>query len=236
MGYAAIGHPTSNSTIYNLLTRHDWRKLMPRPFHPDRDLEAQKDFKKRFRSEVTKARLLASAQGRPLRIMFADEARFGRMNRPRPCWAPKGVRPDVACQLIREFTYLYGAVCPKDGTCVFLILPAADTECFQIFLNTLAKKYSRSHILLFVDGAGNHNSGGLVIPSNVTLSPLPAYSPELNPQENIWDEIREKIFKNYALKSMDAVYDKLEEAAIYIERNRKIVKSIASFPYIVKSS
>ena len=41
----AIGHPTSNSTIYNLLARHDWRKLMPRPFHPDRDLEAQKDFK-----------------------------------------------------------------------------------------------------------------------------------------------------------------------------------------------
>jgi hypothetical protein len=43
----AIGHPTSNSTIYNLLARHDWRKLMPRPFHPDRDLEAQKDFKKK---------------------------------------------------------------------------------------------------------------------------------------------------------------------------------------------
>ena len=111
----AIGHPTSNSTIYNLLARHDWRKLMPRPFHPDRDLEAQKDFKKRFRSEVTKARLLASAQGRPLRIMFADEARFGRMNRPRPCWAPKGVRPEVACQLIREFTYRMERYVPKTG-------------------------------------------------------------------------------------------------------------------------
>jgi hypothetical protein len=119
---------------------------------------------------------------------------------------------------------------------MFLILPAADTECFQIFLNTLAKKYSRSHILLFVDGAGNHINGDLVIPRNITLSPLPAYSPELNPQVNIWDEIREKIFKNYALKSMDAVYDKLEAAALYIERNRKLVKSIASFPYIVRSS
>ena len=82
--------------------------------------------------------------------MFADEARFGRMNRPRPCWAPKGVRPGVAAQLIREFTYLYGAVCPKDGTCVYLIMPASDTECFQIFLNTLAKKYARQHILLLV--------------------------------------------------------------------------------------
>ena len=42
----AIGHPTSNSTIYNLLNRHGWRKLMPRPFHPKRDIAAQKAFKK----------------------------------------------------------------------------------------------------------------------------------------------------------------------------------------------
>jgi transposase len=42
----AIGHPTSNSTVYNLLARHGWRKLMPRPFHPRGDLAAQDDFKK----------------------------------------------------------------------------------------------------------------------------------------------------------------------------------------------
>jgi hypothetical protein len=57
----------------------------------------------------------------------------------------------------------------------------------------------------------------------------------LNPQENIWDEIREKIFKNYALKSMSDVNTKLDEAALYIERNRTLVKSIASFSYITKS-
>src|ERR1700682_3638364 len=43
----AIGHATSNSTVYNLLDRHDWRKLMPRPFHPDRDIQAQIHFKKK---------------------------------------------------------------------------------------------------------------------------------------------------------------------------------------------
>jgi transposase len=167
--------------------------------------------------------------------MFTDEARFGRINRPRPCWAPKGVRPGVAAQLIREYTYLYGAVCPEDGTCVFLIMPASDTECFQIFLDTLAKKYPRQHILLILDGAPNHHSDALVIPANITLQFLPAYAPELNPQENLWDEIREKIFKNYALKSMDDVNAKLDEAAFYIERNPTLVKSITSFPYIAKS-
>src|SRR3977135_3873956 len=42
----AIGHKTSSSTVYNLLGRHGWRKLMPRPFHPKRDVEAQNAFKK----------------------------------------------------------------------------------------------------------------------------------------------------------------------------------------------
>jgi transposase len=42
----AIGHQTSNSTVYDLLHRHGWRKLMPRPFHPKRDVEAQNAFKK----------------------------------------------------------------------------------------------------------------------------------------------------------------------------------------------
>ena len=42
----AIGHRTSDSTVYNLLHRHGWRKLMPRPFHPKRDLAAQNAFKK----------------------------------------------------------------------------------------------------------------------------------------------------------------------------------------------
>ena len=184
---------------------------------------------------MRRARRIAARRGCGLRIMFADEARFGRMNRPRPCWAPDGTRPQVACQLVREYVYLYGAVSPKDGTCVYLIMPAPDTQCFQIFLETLARKYRRQLILLFVDGAGNHHSDELDIPANIMLHFLPPYSPELNPQENLWDEIREKIFKNYALKSMDDVYAKLEDAALYIERNPSIVQSITSFPYIARS-
>src|SRR5215467_4032375 len=113
--------------------------------------------------------------------MFADEARFGRMNRPRPCWAPIGIRPQVASQLIREYVYLYGAVSPKDGTCVYLIMPSPDTECFQIFLTTLAKKYPRQLILLFVDGAGNHHSDELKVPANIMLHLLPPLFPRAEP-------------------------------------------------------
>src|SRR5262245_40427675 len=191
--------------------------------------------KKGFPDSVGKAQRAAARRGRRLRIMFVDEARFGRMNRIRPCWAPIGVRPEVAAQLIREYIYLYGAVSPKDGICVYLIMPTPNTACFQIFLNVLARKFARQDILLVLDGAPNHRCSDLVVPHNVTLLYLPPYSPELNPKENLWDEIREKIFKNYALKSMHAVHAKLKEAILYIERNPELVRSITSFPYIVNS-
>jgi transposase len=167
--------------------------------------------------------------------MFADEARFGRINRPRPCWAPIGIRPEVASQLIREYIYLYGAVSPKDGTCIYLIMPTSNTACFQAFLNLVARKFAGQDILLVLDGAPNHRCGDLVLPDNISLLFLPPYAPELNPKENLWDEIREKIFKNYALKSIDAVRDKLKEAILYMERKPEIVKSITSFPYVLKS-
>ena len=184
---------------------------------------------------MRKARRAASRRGRSLRIMFADEARFGRINRPRPCWAPTGTRPEVAAQLIREYIYLYGAVSPKDGICVYLIMPTSNTACFQAFLDVLARKFRRQDILLVLDGAPNHRCGELALPDNITLLYLPPYSPELNPKENLWDEIREKIFKNYALKSIDAVRAKLKQAILYIDRNPKLVRSITSFPYIAKS-
>ena len=111
-----------------------------------------------------------------MRILFADEARFGRINRPRPCWAPIGIRPEVASQLIREYIYLYGAVSPKDGTCAYLIMPRSDTACFQAFLDALSRKFARQDILLVLDGAPNHRCRDLMFPDNISLLFLPPYS------------------------------------------------------------
>ena len=114
-------------------------------------------------------------------------------------------------------------------------MPTSNTACFQAFLDVLSRKFARQDILLVLDGAPNHRCGDLTLPDNISLLFLPPYSPELNPKENLWDEIREKIFKNYALKSIDAVRTKLKQAVLYIERNPETVKSITSFPYIAKS-
>jgi transposase len=94
----------------------------------------------------------------------------------------------------------------------------------------VAKNLPGRIFLLVLDGAPNHGCGDLAIPGNITLPFPPPYAPELNPKENLWDEIREKVFKNYAFKSIDAVHAKLNEAISYIDRNPELVKSIASFP------
>src|SRR3984957_843660 len=110
--------------------------------------------------------------------MFTDEARFGRMNRIRTCWAPIGTRPAVAAQFIREYIYLYGAVAPKDGTCVYLIMPTSNTACFQVFLGGVGGKFARQDILLVRQGAPNHRCGALVVPDSGPLLYPPPYSPE----------------------------------------------------------
>jgi hypothetical protein len=50
-----------------------------------------------------------------MRLMFQDEARFGRRVRIRKCWACAPDRPVVSNGYEREFVYVYGAVSPLEG-------------------------------------------------------------------------------------------------------------------------
>jgi transposase len=167
-----------------------------------------------------------------LRVMFQDEARFGRINDPRRCWCKKGFRPVVGKQIVREYTYAYGAFSPKDGIADFLILPYMDSNNMNIFLKELSLRHINEFILLVCDKAPCHRQGVLVVPKNIRLLYLPSYCPQLNPSENMWDEIREKFFTNLVFDSMNAVEDKLEEAMIFYDKKREIVKSITGFNWI----
>ena len=111
--------------------------------------------------------------------MFADEARFGRMNRPRPCRARPASDPKWPHSSFANT--LYGAVSPKDGMCFYLIMPTSNTACFQTFLNVLSRRFARHDILLVLDGAPNHRCGDLAVPDNISLLFLPPYSAPNSP-------------------------------------------------------
>lgn len=141
--------------------------------------------------------------------MFEDEAGFGRINKPRYCWCFPGLRPSVPCHHIREYRYAYGAVEPLTGESCFLILPYSNTECMNVFLHELAQAYPDDRIILVCDGASWHKSHALVIPPNIRLLFLPPATPEMNPIEQIWKEIRKLGFKNEIFQTLDKVVDRL---------------------------
>ena len=101
--------------------------------------------------------------------MFEDEAGFGRINKPKSCWCPKGKRPSVPCHHIREYRYAFGAVEPLTGENFFLVMPYCNTDCTNVFLSELSMQYPDDIILLVCDGAGWHRSKTLEVPKNIQL-------------------------------------------------------------------
>lgn len=139
----------------------------------------------------------------------------------------------MPCHRIREYTYAYGAVSPLDGEMVSLVLPYANTNCTNIFLKEVSDRYPNDYILMVADNAPWHKSKGLVVPENIEIFPLLPYTPELNPIEMIWDEVREKGFKNELFKTLNAVQIRLCDTLLSLELGTSRVKSIIGWKWII---
>ena len=170
--------------------------------------------------------------GRSVRLMFQDEARFGCISDPRRCWAPPRVRPVVGAHVVRQYTYAFAAVSPHDGALDSLILPVVNATTMSLFLEEVAARHADEFLLLVLDGAGWHQAADLKIPDNMRLVRLPPYSPELNPAEHLWEEIREKWFTNLVFQELDGVEDVLEDALRTLENDPKRVASLAGFDWL----
>lgn len=163
--------------------------------------------------------------------MFEDEAGFGRINKPKYCWCYPGLRPTVPCHHIREYRYAYGAVEPKTGDGFFLVLPYCNTECMNVYLRELSEAYRDDFILLVADGAVWHKSKGLEIPSNIKIFPLPPYTPEMNPIEQIWKELRKCGFRNEIFPTLNDVVDRLCDTICSLTAST--IKSITARSWIL---
>ena len=227
-----VEHEVDETTIYRLLDRHKWRKLQPRPFHPQEKQEEKKQFEQNFSEMVEEAiKTKDPNDQREVLLMAEDEACFGRISIPRCCWAPKGIRPRVPRQVVREYINVYAAVAPKTGEMISLILSSCDTAMMNIFLEHVSNNFSDKFIVMQSDNAGWHNAKDLVIPENIRLIYQPAYSPDLNPVEHLWDDLREKDLPNRAFDSLDAVIDALCNGLQRLEGNPEYLRSMTYFPH-----
>jgi transposase len=136
---------------------------------------------------------------------------------------------------VREYTYAFVAICPFNGDMVSLIMPWANTKTMNIHLAEISKRNDDKYILMFVDRAAWHTAKKLEVPKNIRLVSILPYSPELNPTEHIFDELREKYFHNLFFNNMCAVEDRLETGLRDLENNKDIVQSTTGFNWIVSA-
>jgi hypothetical protein len=143
-----------------------------------------------------------------IEIWFADEARIGQKNKITRRWARRGTRPAAASDQRTASTYIFGAICPALGKGAALVLPRCNTAAMNLHLVEIASAVAPgAHAVLLLDQAGWHLSHRLVIPPNITLVPLPAKCPELNPVENIWQFMRDNWLSNRVFLSYTNILD-----------------------------
>ena len=167
--------------------------------------------------------------------MFQDEARFGRMSSPVPAWAPPGVRPLVGLALVREFVYAYAAVSPLDGNLSTMVAQRRDTATMNRFLAHVSRTHPGDHIVMVLDGAPSHRARGLAMPDDMSFIPLPPYSPELNPAELLWDDLREKEFANRVFDSLPAATEQLRSGLRRLQRSPAALSSLTGWDWIISS-
>lgn len=223
----------SKSYIYDLLKRNKWRKIAPRPCNPKTSKEIQTTFKEKFPNLVEEVvSTFVPNDNRPIKVLFQDEGIFGRINELTNCWAPLGIRPVVKIQLVRQFDYVFATVCPGSGETFSLILPDADSQMMNLFLDELSKHYSNFRIVMVADQAPWHKSNLLKAYDNIRFLHLPAASPELNPAEHLWDHVRENFIANRIFDSLEELETVLEGAFKHIYYNPESIKSLVSFSWI----
>ena len=143
-----------------------------------------------------------------IEVWFADEARVGQKNKITRRWARRGTRPAAPRDQRTASTYIFGAICPGDGKGAALVLPKCNIEAMNLHLAEISAAVAPgAHAVLLVDQAGWHLSAKLAVPSNITLVPLPAKCPELNPVENVWQFIRDNWLSNRIFHSPENIVD-----------------------------
>jgi DDE superfamily endonuclease len=127
-----------------------------------------------------------------------------------------------------DSAYLFGAICPARGVGAAIIMPAANAEAMNEHLAEISTQIMPgAHAVLLCDGAGWHQTGDkLRVPENISLLPIPPYSPELNPMENVWAYLRSNKLCALIWNSYDAIVSACKEAWSFLISDPKRIQSI----------
>jgi transposase len=173
----------------------------------------------------------AACPDKTVTVWFQDEARVGQQGTLSTVWADIGSRPTRVKQTEYAWVYLFAAVNPLTGDSSAMLAPHADTHYMNAHLKFISEAAGADeHVVLVLDGAGWHSSNALAVPANVTLFPLPPYSPEISPPERIWRTLRQDYLSNRAFEDYDELF--AEVGAAWNRLTREQLKSITATEWL----
>jgi hypothetical protein len=168
----------------------------------------------------------------PVKVFAQDETRLGLHPLIRRRITARGVQPVATVWQRFDNFYLFGAVEPTTGESFFLELPLLNSAMFQLWLDDFAHTFAASFNILVLDNGAFHTAKMLRWPRNVTAVPLPSYSPELNPIERLWRDLKDRL-ADITVKTLDDLSDTL--CHLIQNYSQAALKSLTGFAYFVQA-
>tara|TARA_B100001964_G_C14140131_1_gene557032 strand:- start:88 stop:411 length:324 start_codon:yes stop_codon:yes gene_type:complete len=98
----------------------------------------------------------------------------------------------------------------------------------QLHLNEISKQITKGyHAVIVMDKAGWHLANDLKIPKNITIIKLPPYSPELNPMEQVFQQLRKLKLSNTCYKNYEEIDQSCVDAWNKFVLKKRNIKNLA---------
>jgi len=216
----------SYRTFLRYLHNHHYKRLFPQPVPAPPDGAQWKQKRESFIEQIKP--ILADQNND---VWFCDESGFEADPRPRQRWALRGSRPKVPYHGGHLRRNVIGAVNCQNGQLSVLIVSHCNTEVFQAFLDVFAKEHppeTQRNLYLIMDNASWHKSKTLKW-HHIKPLYLPPYSPDFNPIENLWLELKRNHMADFVTKDPELLTQKICSAICTLFDDPKKTKSICSF-------
>jgi transposase len=189
--------------VYHYLKKCAAGLKVPRPENSQKNPEAAVIFRAQLARQLHQLNL---PKDRPVRVWVADECRLGLHPIRRRAWVLKGCRARKESAQRYDWQYVWGAIQVGGGGSEFFYSNGVDVPTSLAFLRQIAARDPHALHVIIWDGAGFHPADTHPqLPGNIRLLNQPAYSPELNPVEKLWDMLKDALC-NRRWKNLDALF------------------------------
>lgn len=167
-----------------------------------------------------------------IEVFFQDEMRYGLISNYRRSWSEIGKRTELKNQQAFTNRYLYSSVAPRTGKS-FHLLSFGDMNglTMKTYLEELKKTFPEKHIILVWDNAPSHKLKSFEKIQNLTIVRLPSYSPQLNPAERFFGEVR-KGTANQIFETIDAQERAITEKIVEYADDTNKMKTLTGYEWI----